>query len=106
MGAERNHRLPGCAPLQRLGDALDDVGVLVIPRRHAVQALGEQRVAPLQYPAALRREEGMPPEHRFAGAVFVLLDEEPVAEAFLKQHAAVGTAVEFDGEPAVRASRW
>ncbi|CAH0289886.1 hypothetical protein SRABI128_03867 [Microbacterium sp. Bi128] len=100
MGAEGNHGLPGRASLQRLGDALDDVDVLVVPRRHAVQTLGEQRVAPLQDAPALRREEGMPPEHRFARTVFVLLDEEPVTEAFLKQHAAAGTAFEFDGEPA------
>jgi hypothetical protein len=100
VGAEGHHRLPGCTPLQRLGNALHDVSVLVVPRRNAVQALGKKRVPPLQDSAALLREERMPAVHRFTAAVIVLFDEEAVAQAFLKQHAAVGPAVELDGESA------
>ena len=85
-----------------MGHAFTHVGVLVIARRHAVEAFGEKRVPPLQYPAALGCEQGVPTVHGFPAAVFVLFDEEPVAQARLEQHAAVGPAMKLDGEPAAQ----
>ena len=67
-----------------------------------MEAFGEKRVPPLQYSTALGCEQGVPTVCGFPAAEFVLFDKKPVAQARLKQHAAVGLAMKLDGEPAAQ----
>src|SRR3954447_531980 len=98
--AERRHRLRGVTAEQCVGHAFCHVDVLIVTGRYTVEELGERRIPPVKHTTALGSKERVPAVHRHIPAAAVLLEEETFAEAFFKQDAAAGFAVEFAGESA------